>query len=197
MKCGAPAVLRKNKTFSWFPPWIWLLFFFCGLLPFAIVAIIMTKRRTVSVPLCAEHKSHWLWRQLVVVAGLLILAVGFVTWIAAIDEPGGRNDSLTGLVCAGLFVLLVIWLITAIVLQSTSIRPKEITDRDITLLGVSDSFIQAYEDEWRVSPEHLDELAREHWNEGRRRRPADESDRIYPDEESGRQPPDTYQEGLP
>jgi hypothetical protein len=198
MKCGAPAVLCKNKTFSWFPPWVWLLFFFCGLLPFAIVALVLTKRRTVSVPLCADHKNHWFWRQLVMVAGLLLLVVGFVAWIAAIDEPRGRNDSLTGLVCVGLFILLLIWLVGAIIAQTTSIRPKEITDKDITLLGVSDVFIQAYEDQWRVFPERLDELARERWNEGRRRRPAEESDQIRPDEEEGRRPPpDTYREGRP
>jgi hypothetical protein len=198
MKCGAPATLRKNKTFSWFPPWIWILFFVCGLLPFVIVALIMTKRRSLSVPLCEEHKNHWLWRQLVVVGSLVILAVGFVTWIAAIDNEGGRNNPFSGLACVGLFGLLVIWLIAAINIHATSIRPKEITDSDMTLLGVSDTFIQVYEDEWHVSPERLDEMAREHWNKGKRRLTAEESDQIRPEEEEARRPPpDTFQEGWP
>ena len=69
LRCGAPTVLRKSKTFSWCPQWVWLLLFF-GLIPFAIVALILTKRRTILVPLCAKHKNHWLWRQLLMMAGV-------------------------------------------------------------------------------------------------------------------------------
>src|SRR5262245_60095643 len=81
MQCGAPSAVRKNKRFSWFPPWVWILLFVCGLVPFAIVALVMTKRRTVNVPLCEAHKNHWLWRQLVVVGGLLALIGIFVAFL--------------------------------------------------------------------------------------------------------------------
>jgi hypothetical protein len=64
MKCGAPAAVRKRKTFSWYPPWVALLLL-AGLLPFIIVALILTKRRTVDAPLCEDHTNHWLWRGLV------------------------------------------------------------------------------------------------------------------------------------
>jgi hypothetical protein len=206
MKCGAPAAVRKSKNFSWFPPWIWVLLIVCGLLPFAIVALIMTKRRRVEVPLCEEHKNHWIWRQIVVIGGFFALfGVGFVAWVAMLDDRGRPNDNLFGLLCIGWVVGLIAWLILAVILQSTSVRATEITDTSITLGGVSDAFIAEYKNQWRPSPERLDDLAREHWNQGKRR-PRD-VDRSYDDEEDrfrrpGKDdercsPPDAYQEDEP
>ncbi len=207
MQCGEPAAVRKSKNFSWFPPWIWVLLFVCGLLPFAIVGMIMTKRRRVEAPLCEEHKNHWLWRQLLVVGSLLgVLAIGFIAWIVLINNEGNRggDDALAGILCGGSVILLIGWIIMAAIVQSGSIRAKEITDTSITLAGVSEVFIQAYQDEWRPSPERLDELASERWNQGKRRPPADrpfaeDADRIQraEDDEDRRTPPDTYQEGMP
>lgn len=203
MQCGEPATLRKSKTFSWFPPWIWVLFFVCGLLPFAIVAMIMTKRRTVDVPLCEEHRNHWLWRQLLVFGTLLgVVVIGVVAWGVLIANDNNRGDPLGGILCAGSLIFLVAWLILAVIVQSTSIRPKEITDRDITLTGVSKAFVEAYEQEWHVAPEHLDEVARERWSQGGRapggRRVIENTDRIQPaEEDEGRQmPPDAFREGT-
>lgn len=195
MKCGAPATVNKQKTFSWFPPWVWVLLFVCGLLPFAIVAMILTKRRTIGAPLCEEHKNHWLWRQLVIVGGFLaLMAIGFMAAIATSDNPRGGDDPVGGLLCAGALVGLVIWLIAAIILQATSIRSSEITDTSFKLTGVSDVFIQAYEQEWRPSPARLDELAVERWNQGKRLPPVDHIQR--PDEDDDRPPPDAIQEGT-
>ena len=201
MQCGAPATLRKSKTFSWFPQWVWVLLFVCNVVIFAIVAMIMTKRRSVQVPLCEEHKNHWVWRQLVVVGSLLgLLAVG-VASVAVLDNEGG-NDPFGGILCAGSLILLVAWVIMAVIVQSTSIRAKEITDRGIVLSGVSPEFIKAYEEEWHVSPERLDDLARQRWNQGRRmpggERPSiEDSDRVRPaDENEERRPPDTFHEGT-
>jgi hypothetical protein len=200
MQCGAPSSLRKNKRFSWFPPWIWILLFVCGLLPFAIVALVMTKRRTVNVPLCEAHKNHWLWRQLVVVGGLLALIGIFVALLALFDEPGGANkDPLSGMLCLGGAIGLIIWLIAAVIVQSTSIRPKEITDTSITLVGVADVFVEGYEAVWRPAPEQLDKLVREHWNQpNQRSRPSDaravEDFQRAEEDEGRRPPPDAYHE---
>lgn len=204
MQCGAPAALRKSKTFSWFPPWVWVVLFVCNILIFAIVAMIMTKRRTVDVPLCEQHKNHWLWRQLLVLGSLLgVLAVGFVAMLVSSDNGGGDDSPLGGFLCVGSLLVLVAWVILAVIVQSTTIRPKEITDQGITLQGVSKAFVEAYEEEWRVAPERLDEVARERWNQGGRAprsgRPAvDDAGRIQPaEDDEGRQtPPDTFREGA-
>ncbi|HEY7153245.1 MAG TPA: hypothetical protein VH575_04725 [Gemmataceae bacterium] len=203
MQCGAPSSLRKSKKFAWFPPWIWILLFVCGLLPFAIVALIMTKRRTVNVPLCEEHKNHWMWRQAIVVGSFLALfAIGFVAYISLIDEqPGGNGNPFAGMLCLGVVIGLIIWLIAAVSLHVTSIRPTEITDTSITLAGVSEAFVQEYEGEWRPAPEQWDEAALERWNQRSRRpgaaRPSVEGDdHIQRDEEDEvrRPPPDAFHE---
>ncbi|HWG41460.1 MAG TPA: hypothetical protein VN688_01655 [Gemmataceae bacterium] len=203
LKCGAPAALSKSKNFSWFPSWVWVLLFVCGLVPFAIVAAIMTKRRRVEVPLCEEHKNHWMWRQVAILGGLLlVLGLVFGGILLADNQQGGGNDPLSGFLCVAGPVGLIIWLIAIAILQSTAIRPKEITDTSITLVGVSDVFIQAYEEDWRPSPERLDKLASERWNQGKGRpraeRAVDEdADRIQraEEDEDRRLPPDAYHEG--
>jgi hypothetical protein len=204
MQCGAPATLRKRKTFSWFPPWIWILLFVCGLLPFAIVALIMTKRRTIETPLCDEHKNYWFTRQLLVLGSFAgVFAVGFLAWVLVMEDDGRNDNPLGGILCIGSLIALVAWVILAVIVQSTSVRAREITNSDITLVGVSKAFVEAYDQQWHVAPELLDDLAREHWNQSRRspsaRRPVEEdSDRIQQAEEDEKRrslPPDTFQEG--
>lgn len=200
MQCGEPASVRKRKKFSWFPPWIWILLF-CSWVPFLIVALVMTKRRTVEAPLCEEHKNHWFWRQLLVVGSLFgVLAVGVVAWSAVIANEGVDDGGLSGFVCLGAVVLGVLWLILAVIVQSTSIRVKEITDRNMTLTGVAPAFVAAYEETWRVPPQRLDELARERWNSGRRGsgggRAVRDDERIQADDEDRQQPPDAFREGT-
>jgi len=178
LKCGAPAALRKNKTFSWYPPWVAVLLL-AGLIPFAIVALVLTKRSRVEVPLCEQHTGHWWKRQLLVIGTLLVLlGGGFAVFLATVDNKG--ND-LSGLVCMGWVVLMIGWIVLAAIVQYTSIRPKEITDTSITLTGVSDVFAEAYEEE-SDRPERLDELARERWNEGKHR-PVRDSGRVRRAEE--------------
>ena len=198
MKCGAPATVRKHKTFSWYPPWLAVLLL-AGLLPYIIVVLILTKKSRVEVPLCDAHKHHWLMRQALVLVSLLgLLAVGFVAVLLTTD---GRADSGPfGFVCMGWVLLMIAWIVMASIVQFTSIRPQEITDTSVTLMSVSPLFAEAYEEEDRTSPERLDELASERWNQGKRRsrgdRPfAEDADRIQraEEDEDRRSPPDTYQ----
>src|SRR5262245_28530139 len=72
MRCGAPATLFKTKNFSWYPSWVYILLL-AGLLPFAIVALIMQKKMRVSAPLCDQHKHHWVWPTAAAVVALLLL----------------------------------------------------------------------------------------------------------------------------
>src|SRR5437762_8797314 len=58
MRCGAEATVCKAKRFTWYPPWVNLLIL-AGLIPYAVVVAILTKRLTVSVPLCGRHRFHW------------------------------------------------------------------------------------------------------------------------------------------
>ena len=201
MKCGAPSLVRKKRTFSWYPPWVGVLLL-AGLVPFVIVAVILTKRCRVVVPLCEQHKNHWLMRQLLVLLSLLgILALGFAATLAvgAASKSGSKGDDLFGLVCMGWVFLLIGWVVLAVIVQSTSIRPKEITDTSIRLTSVSEEFARACAEEMPRSRERLDRLARERWNQAERRprrleaRPIEDFERAE-EEEPRRPPPDAYRE---
>jgi hypothetical protein len=150
MRCGQPAALYKDKKFAWYPPWIGVMVL-VAVPVYIILALVMTKRMTVSAPLCEAHKNHWLVRTLVSLVGLalvLLLCFGALILIGALSDA--RNDdalnALKGIACGGSVVALVAWLITLVVMQATAIRPNEITDDTITLTGLSEGFVNAVED---------------------------------------------------
>ncbi len=63
MRCGAAAVARPVKQFSWMPYW-------ARFVP-PIIGVWFVKRRRVPVPLCERHKGHWTIRYLVGIGGIL------------------------------------------------------------------------------------------------------------------------------
>lgn len=146
MRCGAPAALVKNKNFRWYPSWVNVLIL-VGLLPYIIVAAILTKRMTVRAPLCAAHSSHWLANDILIPCGLAAVFIvpcsgGF--FINAVGGPRAGN-SVGPFILLGLVGGLVVWIIAAVVVSARTIRPQEITDRSITLTGVSPAFAAAVE----------------------------------------------------
>lgn len=164
MQCGADADLEKRKKFSWYPPW-------CLFVGGALMAMIMTKRMTVAVPLCREHKNHWLWRDLVIWLGLaLCVVLGVAAVIFLVNQrPHTLGETLAGIFCAAAGVIGVGWLVAVIILHHTSIRPVEITDRDITLTNVSSDFVAALRDERRRHPYEEDEEDEEDYPRSRKR----------------------------
>jgi hypothetical protein len=141
MCCGATATTIKKKKFAWFPRWVYLLIGF-GLLPFAVVALVLTKKMTVRMPLCNRHRFPWLWQQLLTVfaAFYMILPCILGALVERLERSlGGDNTVVPGLMLGWLFGLLglVICLVGAAMLH---IRVKRITDYEITLAGVSTAF---------------------------------------------------------
>ena len=177
LKCGSTTTTHKSKTFSWHPPWIGVLILAC-LLPYAIVAAIMTKRMTVVAPLCDQHRSHWLWRTLFLFLGLVffvILAFVGILLLSLNNQPGAQQSDLAGLVCGASALSGLIWLIAAAIIQSIAIKPSEITDRSITLTNVSPKFKDALDDDRAREREEEDERPPR-----RRARPQDDD---YDDDE--------------
>jgi hypothetical protein len=86
MVCGREATLVKRKSFSWNPSWVWVTLLL-GLLPFLIIALILTKRATVEAPLCAEHKYHWAKRTALVLLGLLVVIGVLIVAITLTSQP--------------------------------------------------------------------------------------------------------------
>ena len=168
MCCGAPASTTKVKKMQWCPPWVGILIL-AGLLPYVIVALILTKRATVQAPLCEQHQGHWLNRLLLIWASFFLFGlVGLAGIIFAANLPLPDRENVFPFVCIGSIFLLVIWLVIVIVCQNTVIRPREITDAEITLTGVCDAFVNAVED------------AREERRARKRARRWDEEDEYEP-----------------
>ncbi len=143
--CGQAATTTQSKNMSWFPPWVFVLIL-AGLLPYAIVASILTKKATVKMPFCEEHKGHWFNRGLLLWGTFFLFAVlAFGAFIFAANLPRPQNEDVLGYVCLGSLVLLVVFLGIVIGVRVTAIRPSEITDHEIQLTGVSDAFVAAVE----------------------------------------------------
>jgi hypothetical protein len=146
MCCGEAASDTNRRNMTWTPPWVGILIL-AGWLPYIIVAAIMSKTATVHVPLCERHQSHWLNRNLIIWGSfVLFLLIGVAGFVVAASLPGRDGENVFPFVCLGSVVFFVIWLVITVVCQSTAIRPKEITDEDITISGVCEEFIEAVDE---------------------------------------------------
>jgi hypothetical protein len=165
--CGEPSAVIKTRNMSWFPPWVSFLIL-AGWLPYLILVLVLTKRATVQVPLCEQHQGHWFNRYLLTWVSFLIMlmvAIGMVAAAASL-QPRGREE-FVGFAALGALLLFILWIVMVIVVWNTVICPKEITDHEIVLQGVSEAFVDAVEE------------GRDHW--GRRGRRAPRED--YEDED--------------
>jgi hypothetical protein len=192
MRCGASTSTRKDKNFSWYPPWVGVLIL-AGLLPYLIVALVLTKRMSVAAPMCSRHTGHWFWRTLIIILSLpalLIAIIGAVIVMSEADRAAGPGSNVAALICPLVAILFLGWLVLILVLQYTSIRPTEITDNSITLTGLSEEFVRAVEEERDRYVEVEEE------DRPRTRRRSEPSDRIYdPRPRRPRaEPPDAYRE---
>lgn len=127
------ATLSKKKTFAWQPSWVWVTLLL-GLVPFAVICLILTKRATVQAPLCKDHRFHWDGRLLGIFFGFLVVAGAVVVAVNFNQYPW-----LWLIVVAALLG----WIVLAIALSMTMVRPMLITDREITLKAVAPGFVDA------------------------------------------------------
>jgi len=161
MCCGEEASITKTRNMAWCPPWTVVLIL-AGLLPYAIVVLILTKRARVQVPLCAKHANHWLKRGFLI-WGSLLAGIGFVVLLAVLynNVPRAQQESLGAGICFVSVGLAIAWIIVVIVAQTTAIRPTEITDYEITLGGVAPEFVEAVHDVQQRRRDRLSDRDRE------------------------------------
>jgi hypothetical protein len=190
MRCGADATNHKRKQFSWYPPWISVTVIASPIITI-ILAAILTKRRTVAVPFCDRHRSHWLMRGLLILFTLLgLIVVGVASYFIA-DAASTYNSDTPGIVCFLTFAVgFLAWLILVVIVQQGAIRPTKIDDYEMTLTNVSAEFADAYEQELdqRRGDRRVDRAVRERWDDRRGGRDYDDRDRGRPrdEEERGR-----------
>src|SRR5262249_2521088 len=113
MACGQPATRHIPTTLSWFPPWVYVLLP-AGLLFFAIIAMVLTKRMRIEAPVCDRHQGYW-WKK------TLLMLLPFLATIPAAIVFGLIADQIqpnsAGIACIAFTVLFVAWLIFAIVVR--------------------------------------------------------------------------------
>jgi hypothetical protein len=141
MRCGQPSSIKPSKVFRWNPGWVYLLIL-VGLLPFLVVALVMSWHRKVVTPLCDQHADYWRFRSRFILGGLLGVIVAVVA-IAASAPTVSPAPPWVIAIWIGVAALAVVWLFGAAVVQASSIRAAEITDSRITLLSVHPDFAAA------------------------------------------------------
>ncbi len=147
MCCGEDATVALTRKMSWCPSWV-AVFLLFGLLPYIVLALVMTKRATVIVPLCDQHKNHWWGRTLWILLSALGFMVVAIAGLGAISLlPPNINETFFPLMAIFCFVMFIAWIVIIVVAQNTTIRPKEITGTDITLMNISEQFVDIMQDE--------------------------------------------------
>ncbi|SRR5216683_3639185 len=193
MRCGQRATVFKAKTFAYYPGWGNTLI--QALSPLVVVASSVAPNKTrwitLEVPLCDDHKNHLLWPLIVFSSLLALIAAGMNLMILV--RFMGVNRPMASVLMLGLIFLFLAWYVMARTVLIFTVRARKITDRTITLTGVSRDFKVAYEEaRSRIAPD-LDRKARERWHEGRRDTRRDD-ERYSEDEPEPRRRSERFQE---
>jgi hypothetical protein len=137
VKCGAMAGLQPRvQKYAWVPPWTYLIVPL-GLLPAAIVQLVLTKRAALTHPVCAACNGRWTmanvgWR--LSLLGPLFGGIGVV--IAGASANSNALMALGGLL---FFPGILIFPILAhfLLVRPRTLRALFIDDNVIKLAGVS------------------------------------------------------------
>ena len=138
VKTGEPTTSRGIiKRFSWYNPWL-VLVILLNLLIFIVLAIVLSKRATIEVPLSDNEKgkrSIWL-------IGCWVAGLGGMTEIFfGIYLLGGANAGPAGLVAIVTGIILILAALIVGQAKSRVLRPTKITDTHIWLRGVHESIL--------------------------------------------------------
>lgn len=130
IKCNQPARGEKlQRTVYWHHPGFYLLII-PGLLIYALVALAVRKKATVSVGLCEEHRSS---RRTAIIVGWVgaLLGIGSCT--------GGMSTDSGGIALFGILILVVATIFGAF--GARSVYPTKIDDHYVYLRGVCEAYL--------------------------------------------------------
>ena len=133
VKCNSPANgYGKRLRLAWHSPLAFLALL-GGLLPYVIVAIILTKRLTIYAGVCPRHRRR---RLAGILVGWLGFALGFLVCVvgASARAPAGAWAFIVGI------VLILLSLVAGIV-GSRIVWPRRIRDDRAWLNGVDPEYL--------------------------------------------------------
>jgi hypothetical protein len=137
VKCNAPANHTLTRNFRWHHPAIYLLIF-SGFLLYLILALVLTKRATITVGLCETHAAA---RKREIFTAWMLVLLSFVSFFlaAALDET---SSSFVGLL---LFVGGIIYG----VVKARVVVAQKIDDHYVWLKGLNADYLEQFP-EWRT-----------------------------------------------
>ena len=133
VKCGQPAEGTLKKTFAWHSPLLYLLIL-VNILVYAIVAMVVSKKLKLEVPLCAEHRGK---RKLYLGLGWGLL-LGCIPAGIVVGSMGADMEGIGFLLGLVMFIASLVFFI----LGARTMVAKVIDDREGRFAGVSPAFIQ-------------------------------------------------------
>jgi len=131
IKCNGPESKRVLKKLSWHSPWLYLLIF-AGLLVYAIVAVIVSKRAKVGIGLCAAHAQSR-QRKAWIAWGLFGASVLSFIGSGVADSGALAGIGFLVLIASGVFCALAVRLV----------QPVRIDDRQVRLKGVCRDYLNS------------------------------------------------------
>lgn len=152
--CNEPVEVKKEQTFYWHHPALYLLVPL-GLLVYAVVALVVRKKATVEYGLCHEHRARrnrniaiaWLGVALGIVVPIAVAASHYVT------PPWLPNPWIIG-IC--LVLASAIWGVVA----ATVLRPVGIDPNVARFKGAGERFLSTLESAPSTTPATIPGAAR-------------------------------------
>jgi len=148
VRCGAPATRYKGVGFSTLSDWFYLIVLFI-LWPLAVLASILRQRVRFLLPVCDAHRNHWRWRRawLACCFVLVLIYLGML-----FDAASSIQIERTFAVRALVWIVGPIWLLVVLLARMKMVRPNQVTEEGVRLIGVHPKFARAYRAE-HTAPE--------------------------------------------
>ncbi len=147
MFCGETSTVVIAEKLVWWPRWTYVFFFVHPFL-WANVAWCASRSAWVQAPFCSRHQRHWqnrslsIWSAGTVLVGILS-GIAFIA-VAKFFELG--DEGMAIVIYLGGVSLLAIWIMVIVFIHHMTIRPSVITDTEIVIQGVAESFVQAVQE---------------------------------------------------
>ena len=129
VKCNAPAMKLLKRTVEWYPRYVILVFILIRIVGL-ILYFCTRKRVTVHIGLCEDHINK---RRFGVLAGCVVLLVGFISFFGAL---GNENFGIVFLglllILAGMIVMVTVW---------RTVTAKKIEEPYVWVKGVHRDFL--------------------------------------------------------
>jgi len=132
IKCNQPSDGRPVKRrMSWHEP-VLLVLILAGVLVYVIVAVIVSKKASVTFGVCRRHRVRRRW--IIFLGWMSIPAAITIGCLVGMLEPGVG-------VLAGFVVLISMAIVAGV--MAPYVTPKKITDNYATLKGCGEDYLQA------------------------------------------------------